>query len=279
MPIVAWLGIATGLVLIGLILYWLFIITEGTYLGQPIVTWMYDLVSKRYDNIKGFDADIESAYLGRPLVAELAKVRARLILDIGTGTGRLPLTLLDQARFQGRVIGVDASLPMLNTAAEKLAGYQDRCRLIHQSAMRLPFVDGAFDAVTMLEMLEFTPNPVEALREAVRVLKPGGLLLTTRRTGFDARLIPGKTYSESVFCDLLTRLGLAEVRVQRWQVDYDLVWARRTGTSAGSYSQPIETLICLKCHNGSIVEEQHHLICSSCRQKFFLANGIIKMNL
>src|SRR5688572_15294542 len=109
MTFAAWLGIGIALILASTLAYWLLIITEGTYLGQPTVTWMYDLVAKRYDNIKGFDADTEAAYLGRPLAAELHQPRASLILDIGTGTGRLPLTLLGQPRFQGRVIGVDAS--------------------------------------------------------------------------------------------------------------------------------------------------------------------------
>jgi hypothetical protein len=61
----------------------------------------------------------------------------------------------------------------------------------------------------------------------VRVLKPGGVLLTTNRVGWNARLMVGKTFARTAFARLLTNYPLDHVRVERWQVEYDLVWARK----------------------------------------------------
>src|SRR5688500_11439003 len=85
----SWLVGAVAIVVIGLMLYWLLVITEGTYLGQPIVTWLYDITARRYDDIKQYDSTVESDFLGEPLVSALQSEPAPLILDVGTGTGRL----------------------------------------------------------------------------------------------------------------------------------------------------------------------------------------------
>lgn len=81
--------------------------------------------------------------------------------------------------------------------------------------------------MTCLEALEFLPDTRAALCECVRVLRPGGLLVTTNRIGWDARLIPGKTLSRQNFRRLLAAFPLESVRVHPWQVDYDLAWARK----------------------------------------------------
>ena len=59
----------------------------------------------------------------------------------------------------------------------------------------------------------------------VRVLRPDGVLLTTRRKGWEARTFIGRYYSEARFVELLQGLGLINVMVQPWQFDYELVFA------------------------------------------------------
>ena len=86
---------------------------------------------------------------------------------------------------------------------------------------------GSFDAVTCLEALEFLPDARAALCECVRVIRPGGLLVTTNRIGWDAWLMPGKTFSRRNFRHLLAEFPLEAVRIHTWQVDYDLAWARK----------------------------------------------------
>ena len=208
--------------------HWLLIRTEGVFLGRRMVVWLYDLAAGRYDTIKQFDPDTESAFVTWPLRRRLKGWAAPLVLDVATGTGRLPYFLLQEPDFNGRVIGLDASAGMLAQAQTKLAPFGDRAALVRQSALDLPFGEATFAAVTCLEALEFLPDTPGALREMVRVLQPGGVLLVTRRQGVDASYFLGHTYDRDAFEELLSSLGLVDVRSQPWQVDYELVWATRS---------------------------------------------------
>jgi ubiquinone/menaquinone biosynthesis C-methylase UbiE len=221
-----WLAIALLLAL-ALFLYWLLGITEGAYLGPWVVAWLYDLSASRYDAIKRFDPGDENYFLALPLRQALGDVRAPIVLDVATGTGRLPHALLRQPDFQGRVIGLDLAWRMLRLAQRKLRHHRSRLCLIHQNAAGLPFVDGAFDAVTCLEALEFLASPRAALLDMTRVLRPGGVLLVTNRVNWEAWLMPGKAFSGPALRALLESLGLTRIEIQRWQECYDLVWARK----------------------------------------------------
>lgn len=152
-PPVVILLILPALVALGWLLHWLFIRTEGVFLGRRIVVWLYDLAANRYDGIKQFDADTESAFITWPLRRRLKRFPAPLVLDVATGTGRLPYFLLQEPEFNGRVIGLDASAGMLAQAQVKLAPFGDRAALVRQSALDLPFGDATFAAVTCLEAL------------------------------------------------------------------------------------------------------------------------------
>jgi ubiquinone/menaquinone biosynthesis C-methylase UbiE len=269
--------IVIGLALIAALAWWQLIVAEGAYLGQPLVTWLYDLTAPGYDNIKQFDRDFETRYLGRPLVEELRADRAPLILDIATGSGRLPRALFDQPAFQGRVVGLDASRPMLRQAARNLHGLR-RVDLIWRDAIDLPFPDGCFDAVTMLEMVEFTPDPARQLAEAARVVRDGGLLLTTRRRGVDAALMPGKTQSKAQFESILLSLGMDRVSIEPWQVDYDLVWARRAGQGSRGARPLLEYLLCPECRQPRLVERDARLDCEICGRRVKIVDGIIELH-
>ena len=73
------------------------------------------------------------------------------------------------------------------------------------------------------------PDPDHVLREMVRVLRPGGILLTTNRIGKDARWLPGRTNTSEAFEAKLHALPLEMVRTKLWQEDYDLVSAVKAG--------------------------------------------------
>ena len=178
----AWALVASlALLMLAAVLYWQFIIAEGTYLGPRVVAWTYDLVASRYDAIKQFKPRDESWFVARPLLQGLVGVERPLVLDVATGTGRLPLALL-RDRFAGsggRIVGLDLSRGMLRRGRAKLNPYGEQVWLIWQDASNLPFGEGVFDGVTCLESLEFMPEPLEVLAEMVRVLAPGGMLLLT----------------------------------------------------------------------------------------------------
>jgi ubiquinone/menaquinone biosynthesis C-methylase UbiE len=216
---------------LGLLLYWELVIAEGVHLGPRAVIWLYDLAAPRYERIKKFDPAVEDEFLGRPLVEALIGVEAPRVLDVAAGTGRAARTLLRQTAFDGAVFNLELSRRMLECGRRETALWPGRSPWSRGAAQSLPFADATFDAVTCLEALEFLPDARAALCECVRVLRPGGLLVTTNRVGWDARLIPGKTFSRRAFRRLLAASPLQSVRVHAWQVDYDLAWARKAVVS------------------------------------------------
>jgi ubiquinone/menaquinone biosynthesis C-methylase UbiE len=116
---------------------------------------------------------------------------------------------------------------MLAHAQTKLMVFHHRAGLVQQAASDLPFADEAFDAVTCLEALEFFPNDTVALQEMIRVLSPGGALLVTRRRGWEGKTFIGRYRDRDTFEAHLSSLGLEEVETLLWQIEYDLVFARK----------------------------------------------------
>ena len=231
MPFIV-VALAVLLLLAGLgwLVHWLLIRTEGVFLGRRVVVWLYDLAATRYDAIKRYDPDTESAFVTWPLARRVKQVALESgttpdVLDVAPGTGRLPFFLRAEPTFAGRVVGLDASAGMLAQAAAKLAGHGDRAAFVHALAGDLPFADDTFAAVTCLEALEFLPDDAAALREMARVLRPGGVLLTTRRQGPESGYFLGRARARDDLEALLAALGLSDIRSQPWQVEYELVWA------------------------------------------------------
>jgi len=269
------------------LLYWQLSLAEGVYLGRRVVVWLYDRFAPRYDATKQFSARDEARFLGQPLAQALANMGAPLVLDVATGTARLPLALCRQPDFGGRVIALDLSRQMLRRAAANLAAYRDRVTLLWQDASRLPFTDHVFDAVTCLEALEFVPDAHAALAEMVRVLRPGGVLLLSNRIGGGARWLPRRTLSSRDFAVLLESAGLEQVHIRAWQVDYDLLWARKRST--GSTSRPGQgrqaapatlpaLLQCPHCADGALARQDHAFICVSCDSRYPIAqDGVVEM--
>ena len=227
----AWLLIVPAILLLAGIAYWLLVTTEGVFLGRRVVVWLYDITAHNYDAIKEFDRDDERLAIARPLLNALSGLSAPRVLDVATGTGRVPALLLDESGFRGQIIGLDPAGKMLALAATKLGSSSEESRatalLVQQTAVPLPFPDECFDAVTCLEALEFLPSDEDALNEIVRVLRPAGFFMTTRRRGRDARLFFGRYRTAAGFETLLAKLGLSGVQTHSWQLDYDMVTARK----------------------------------------------------
>jgi len=274
---------AVVLAALGALVYWHLIIAEGAYMGPRAVAWTYDLVARRYDAIKQFAPGEEDWFVAAPLWHRLSGVERPLLLDVATGTGRVPLALM-RNRFAvagGQIVGLDLSREMLRQARANLRDYSDRVSLVWQDASRLPFDDGAFDAVTCLEAVEFLPSPREALAEMVRVLAPGGLLMVTNRVGRAARLLPGRTFSRPLFRRTLAALPLHDVETRAWQADYDLATARKVGSGdpAGRGGVSLASLLrCPVCREH--VEQPISrlvLVCAGCGRVFPIREGIVAL--
>jgi len=118
------------------------------------------------------------------LVAALAFSGNEHVLDAGCGRG-LALIACAKKLTSGRAVGVDlwaakdlsnnnADATLANAAAE---GVADRVEVKTGDITKLPFADGAFDAVISMTVIHNIPSRDlrdQALRELVRVLKPGG---------------------------------------------------------------------------------------------------------
>ncbi|NGP54157.1 metalloregulator ArsR/SmtB family transcription factor [Thioalkalivibrio sp. XN8] len=97
------------------------------------------------------------------------------LLDIGTGTGRMLRLLGVDA---SSAVGIDISREMLVLARANLhAAGLDHLSVRQGNMYQLRFADGSFDTVTIDQVLHQAEQPAEVLREAARVLRPGGRLL------------------------------------------------------------------------------------------------------
>ncbi|MCS7061929.1 MAG: class I SAM-dependent methyltransferase [Anaerolineae bacterium] len=227
------LAIAIGVVMVGV--YWQLVVAEGAYLGRRVVALLYDWHAPCYDRVKQFQPASDAAMLAAPILEHLSAHGKRTaqgriaawMLDIATGTGRLPAALLAQPAFDGRIVALDISRRMLGYARAKLADHVKRIDWILDDAQRLPFQNASFDVVACLEALEFFPRPLEAVAEMVRVLKAGGLLLISNRVGPDVWKLPRRTMPSADFAARLRGMGLEEVVVERWLIDYDLLLAAK----------------------------------------------------
>ena len=270
--------ITGGVLALAGLLYWQLIIAEGTYLGPRVVVLLYDWSAHIYERIKQFDVGSEQWFLGIPLTGALSMIPAPLVLDVATGTGRLPRALMRQPGFEGQVIGLDLSRRMLRYAVRWTAQFSDQLTYIWQDARQLPFDDDTFDAVTCLEALEFTPRPREVLAELVRVLRPGGVLLVTNRIGRDARFLPGRAFPRQAFGNVLRSFPLEDIRVRPWQTHYDLAWAIKSGEPRGGSVRPLPQILrCPVCrHQLSRRDGAFH--CEGCRRFYPIADdGVIEM--
>ena len=111
------------------------------------------------------------------LIADNIKDRqiCGVILDIGTGPGRLPIEVAKQV-VDAQVVGIDLSGDMVKIAkrhAEK-AGLSDRVKFKVASAYNTGFEDNSIDLVVSTGMIHHLNEPVRAFNEMFRILKPGG---------------------------------------------------------------------------------------------------------
>jgi len=124
---------------------------------------------------------------------------ASSVLDIGTGTGQLAIGAL--RRWPGiSVVGVDASAGMRSVAdvlaqrslGEAAGGFRTETAF----ADALPFADAAFDVALSSFVFQLVPNRARALREARRVLRPGGVLAYVSWLQDDRAFAPDLIFDE-----------------------------------------------------------------------------------
>ena len=123
--------------------------------------------------------DMDHSQVNRQFVDDLLAVGtiAGEVLDLGTGTARIPVELC-RRNDQYRVVAVDMSIHMLELARYNIEveGLIEQIMLDCIDAKQLPFADGRFAVVMSNSIIHHIPHPQFVLAEAIRVTAPGGLL-------------------------------------------------------------------------------------------------------
>jgi ubiquinone/menaquinone biosynthesis C-methylase UbiE len=116
------------------------------------------------------------AALYSSLLSEAGLLPGDRVLDLGCGSGTHFEWISQIIGPEGSIVGYDPDDENLKLAADRISGkhYAGRVELLNGPIDRLPFSDGEFDAVWCAGTLQYVPEPVDAIREMVRVVRPGG---------------------------------------------------------------------------------------------------------
>lgn len=166
------------------------------------------------------------------------------VLDIATGTGAAAVPLAQAVGASGRVTGIDLSGAMLDRAEANIRKMAlNNVDLHEMDAAHLDFRSGYFHTVVCSYGLFFLPDMMAALREWVRVLRPGGTLAFTcfetsafqpllddlvarvrmRADKFPEEPVGSYRISSMQHCrELLSEAGLNEIELQTAQLGYHL---------------------------------------------------------
>lgn len=142
-------------------------------------------------------------------------------LDVGCGPGSITASLARAVGADGLALGVDVSEPMLARAVRVQAGAQ--AGFLRADAQQLPLRDNTVDAVVSIAVLQLIPDPMAALGEMARVLKPGGrIALMVPTVGLASRIwqLPLKSgvrvFGDDEIADTLEGYGFTSVRAKNF---------------------------------------------------------------
>lgn len=202
-------------------------------------------VEKEYAQLARVYDDKWSFYIEASLQETLKRIdvhSCQKLLDIGCGTGVLLETL--RGKYPDiHLAGIDPTKEMLDIASKRLP------KDIHIEqgwAESLAFEDTSFDIVVSCNMFHYIQKPVAALKEAMRVLKPTGMLVITDwcddyifcricdlflRFFNDAHF---KTYRKHECYSLLSSSGFSDIKVDKYKINW--FWGMMT---AKAYKQAI----------------------------------------
>lgn len=141
--------------------------------------------------------------------------------DLGCGAGQLAAAL---APVVGRVLGVDASRQMLAAARRRTAELAN-VDLRHGDLEALPIEDAELDVAVVSLVLHYLPDPLAALREARRVLRPGGRILVVETLAHDREDLRRQLghvwlgFHEEQLADWLREAGFTTPRLRRLPPD------------------------------------------------------------
>ncbi len=187
-----------------------------------LVQAMFDRVAARYDLANAVLSFGQDAHWRR-VTALAARPQHGLVLDVAAGPGNVAREMVALgARY---VVALDLSFNMLaHGARQRPAGIG----WVNGDAMRLPFADATFDAVTISFGLRNVPDPAGALREFARVTRPGGRLVVAEFATPVARLFREIYLRYLVrLLPMVARLVSSSAPAYRYLAESILAWPNR----------------------------------------------------
>ncbi len=130
-------------------------------------------VAYAYDRARAHPPEVSGQVAGA-MAGEVSGVEDPVFLELGVGTGRIALPLIARGY---RYLALDTSPAMLDVFRQKVAGVTRKVRILQADARDIPLEDESVDAVVVVHLWHLLEDWPRALAEALRVLRPGGVLL------------------------------------------------------------------------------------------------------
>tara|TARA_Y100000590_G_scaffold39907_1_gene42604 strand:- start:5417 stop:6121 length:705 start_codon:yes stop_codon:yes gene_type:complete len=140
---------------------------------KGLVENVFNNVYDKYDLMNDFMSFGIHRIWKKHLINWLKPSNNKKLLDVACGTGDIAKFFLETVNYNNEIICIDSNKSMINLGKKKLDNYKN-IKWIVSSAENLPLKDNSFDYYTISFGLRNTKNINKTLREAYRILKPGG---------------------------------------------------------------------------------------------------------
>lgn len=176
---------------------------EGGDAKRKYVREVFTSIAPRYDLLnRVLSLRVDRRWRRRAVDAlGYAEVAEGMFLDLCAGTQDLAAELGRRADFRGRIVAADFVPAMLRLGV----GKTDRAEPVAADALRLPFATAAFDGAIVGFGVRNLVDLDAGLREAARVIKPGGRLVVLEFTTPSRQ--PLRSAYLGYFCQVLPRIG------------------------------------------------------------------------
>ena len=167
--------------------------------SERLVTKIFEDVSKKYDLMNDLMSLGIHRLWKRDFINWLNPQKNTKLIDVASGTGDIAKLYLKQVDYNGNVYCVDENRGMLEINKKKLKN-KNNVKWFCNNAEDLPFKDNEFDYYTISFGIRNVENIDNALKEAFRVLKPGGRLLCLEFSKVENEILNSfyKVYSKTL---------------------------------------------------------------------------------